>query len=250
MEGQAGKEVPCASTNTTSLSSDLAVSLKELLNEAEFIEALEKCVAKILKAKIEKNEERIGKQEGEIHDLRVALAKREDEIKSLKSSMQQLECGMAACQSRADELEQYSRRNNVRVFGVKEAPGEDTDDQVIKVVSQQLGYNLSKAEIDRSHRSGKPRPAGSKPRPILVKLCSYRSKFALLKDRRKMKDSGFSIQEDLTKTNHEILMKLVKHPKVAAAWSTDGRVIAALKTNKDGVQVKKIFTSLQQVTAL
>nr|XP_054757115.1 protein unc-13 homolog C-like [Lytechinus pictus] len=220
-------------------------TMSDLSNSVE-----QKCVAKILKARIEKNEERIDKQEGEIHDLRVDLAMKEKEIKTLKSSVEKMESRMAACQTRADDLEQYSRRNNVRVFGVPEAPDEDTDDQVIKIVSNHLGYNLTKAEIDRSHRSGKPRSPNSKPRPILVKLCSHRSKFALLKNRRKMKDSGFSIQEDLTRANHEILMKLVKHPKVAAAWSADGRVIAALKTSQDGVQVKKVFTSLQQVTAL
>lgn len=234
----------------SSLSSDLTVTLKELLAEADFIEALEKCVSKILKARIERNEERLDKQEGEIHDLKISLAKKDEEIKSLKASVEKLESGLADGVSKADEQEQYSRRNNVRVFGVPETSGEDTDDQVIKIVSEHLDFNLTKAEIDRSHRSGKPRSPDSKPRPILVKLSSYRSKFAILKDRRKLKNTGFTIQEDLTKANHEILMKLVKHPKVAAAWSLDGRVMAALKTNKDGVTIKKTFMSLQQVTAL
>ena len=49
----------------------------------------------------------------------------------------------------------------------------------IKAVSEKLNCVLTKADIDRSHQSGKSRPVNAdgatcKPRPILVKFCSYR----------------------------------------------------------------------------
>lgn len=40
---------------------------------------------------------------------------------------------------KCDELEQYQRRDNVRVFGVPEVRGEDTDALVLKLVKDKHG---------------------------------------------------------------------------------------------------------------
>ncbi|XP_063965007.1 uncharacterized protein LOC135156439 [Lytechinus pictus] len=143
-----------------------------------------------------------------------------------------------------------SRRNFVRVFGIPEKKGEDTDQLLIKAVSDHLPCPISSANIDHSHRSGRPRADSKKPRPILVKLTHYRKKAALMKDRRQLKGSGISIQEDLTKANHHILLKLSNHPKVEAAWTVDGSIMAALKMNEEGISIKRGVTSLQEVSTL
>lgn len=240
------------SSTESSLSSefsDIHDIIKNIFREDEFVSALEKCIERVLSKRQREFEEKIERQEGDIHDLKVALDKKEAQVQSLTTSMKSLGSKIEAFESRANDLEQYSRRNSVRVFGVPETSKESTDDLVLKVVSEHLSCPMTKANIDRSHRSGKPR-TDDKPRPILVKLSSHRMKAELMKERRKLKGSGISIQEDLTSLNHKILIKLATHPKVEAAWSIDGRVMAALKTNEEGVQVKKLFSSLQQAATL
>ena len=170
------------------------------------------------------------------------LATMEESVETLKREM--------------NDIQQYSRRNSVRVFGIPETANEVTDVLVIDAVTKHLNCPLSVDDIDRSHRSGKPRASSGpgnnipKPRPILVKFCSYRKKAQIMKVKRKLKNTGLSIHEDLTTKNYDLLMKASKNSKVVAAWSVDGRIIASLKTNRDGHTVKKVITSATQLETL
>ena len=68
--------------------------------------------------------------------------------------------------------------------------------------------------------------------------------------KRNLKNTGISVNEDLTRRNHNLLIAASKSPKVEAAWSTDGRILAALKTTKEGKTVKKLITSMEQIKSL
>ena len=54
-----------------------------------------------------------------------------------------------------DSLELYTRRNSVRISGIPEELSENTADKVIKLADK-LDFILTSADIDRSHRVGKP----------------------------------------------------------------------------------------------
>ena len=104
-----------------------------------------------------------------------------------------------------DELEQYGRRNAVRVFGIpeikrnkKDGPVkfENTDALVLNVFKNKLNLNLSYHDISRSHRVGKPRDG--RPRPIIVKFVSYRRKREVFSCKKKLKGTDLTITEDLT----------------------------------------------------
>ena len=81
---------------------------------------------------------------------------------------------VACLEKAADQAEQYSRRNNIRISGYDEGEHESTDDTVMKMASD-IGSDLLLSEIDRSHRVGKPDPGRTKPREILIKFTSYRA---------------------------------------------------------------------------
>ena len=135
----------------------------------------------------------------------------------------------------ADEAEQYSRRNCLRITQIPETADEVTDEIVLKVADS-IDVKLSPSEIDRSHRVGKP---GTKQRrDIIVKLSTYRARERLFKSRSKLKDSEFRgvyINEDLTKMRGELLYearKCVKAGKLKGAWSTDGRILVKNTADK------------------
>ncbi|KAH3719062.1 hypothetical protein DPMN_061890 [Dreissena polymorpha] len=71
--------------------------------------------------------------------------------------------------------EQYSRRNNVRIFGDPESSdsNECFHDVVINLCKT-IGADVSLHEIDRLHRTGKR--GGRKPRPKIVKYPNYRAR--------------------------------------------------------------------------
>ena len=56
-----------------------------------------------------------------------------------------------------DAQQQYSRRNCLLLHGIEETKGEDTDDLVLEVRNDDMGLNISKTALDRSHRIGKPK---------------------------------------------------------------------------------------------
>ena len=86
-------------------------------------------------------------------------------------------------------------------------------------------------------------------RPIIIKFATYRTRQAVLKARRRLKDTGLTIVEDLTKSNYDILKKAKSSSKVTSVWSQDGRIIAALKTSGNGT-LKKVVTSMEEAKKL
>ena len=178
------------------------------------------------------------------------------EVKELREKVNDMDDTITNMQRNIDDLEQYGRRNSIRLHGVTEEANEDTDDLAIKAITTQLKCMLTKDDIDRSHRTGKPREANPqsktkpKPRPILIKLCSYRKLAEIMKLKRNLKNTGISVNEDLTRRNHSLLIAASKSPKVEAAWSTDGRILAAIKTTKEGKTLKKLITTMEQIKAL
>ena len=58
-----------------------------------------------------------------------------------------------------DSLEQYSRRNSLRIAGIPEEEGEETD-KIVLGLAANLNIELNQTEIDRSHHVGKPVPTG------------------------------------------------------------------------------------------
>ncbi len=70
--------------------------------------------------------------------------------------------------------EQYSRRCNIRIFGIQEIRGENCSEVVINFLKTELGLVISLEDIDRHHRVGPSRGDGS--RALIVKFVSYRVK--------------------------------------------------------------------------
>lgn len=103
-----------------------------------------------------------GQLREEMADLKRELVKKDNQIMHL--------------QDRVDELEQYSRRNSVRISGIPEEEHENTD-EIVQKVAESLGVEMSLEAIDRSHRAGRK---GDYVRPILCKFVSYRAKRALM----------------------------------------------------------------------
>ncbi|XP_070175357.1 uncharacterized protein [Littorina saxatilis] len=109
----------------------------------------------------------------EISDLKNLIAKKDHEILLLKDEV--------------DNLEQYSRRNCIRIGPIPESDHENPDNFATAIVNS-IGVDIGEA-IDRSHRIGKPpSPTTPNPRPFIVKLTSYRCKAAIMKARKKLRE--------------------------------------------------------------
>ena len=73
-----------------------------------------------------------------------------------------------------DELEQYGRRENLRIYNVPEEQDENDDgEKIVLKIAKELKIELHKSDIQRAHRLGKP---GNKPRPIIARFISYKKR--------------------------------------------------------------------------
>ena len=174
-----------------------------------------------------------------------------EELAGLKEKLLEKDREISLLKDQVDALEQYSRRNCVRIGPVPESADENTD-EIVKAVAKSVGVNLTDDAIDRSHRVGKKSATASRDRPILVRLTSYRHKEALVKARRALKQTDGAkivpsadwpplarnsgswatpasrkifINEDLTRIRAHVAAKarqLKRDQRISDTWTRDG----------------------------
>ena len=76
-----------------------------------------------------------------------------DELCRFEKRVSELETANTALRDDSDAQEQYNRCNSLLVHGIPEDQT-DTTDAVLSLCNRQLGLDLDKSEIDRSHRLG------------------------------------------------------------------------------------------------
>lgn len=152
-----------------------------------------------------------------------------DTVKSSQEIIAGLEEANSLLREQLDDLEQYTRRTNIRIFGIPEPTGtdpEDTDKKAIDFFTKELGITVSSNHISRSHRTGK---RGRTPRPIIVRLLHHNMKVQILRKRRDLKarETDFDIREDLTQCRRDILRYLhhdIPEGLIDKVWTIDGIV--------------------------
>lgn len=166
-------------------------------------------------------EQAIGHLNQQVEKLTDDQTKFRQENAFLKSRLNRLE-------SQVDEMEQYSRRNIIRVSGATELPNENTD-AIIMDLAKDLGTDLILSDIDRCHRVGAFQ--AGRPRPIIVKFTSYRAREKLFSKRRELKNiprmSRVFMNEDLTYRRNQLMYEArqaVRSKHIISAWSSDGKL--------------------------
>lgn len=172
-----------------------------------------------------------------------------DENSKLKADIKKLE---NTCKSNIDDLEQYSRRSCLRISGIKEEEGENTDEIVLDL-ARRVSADIRPEDVDRSHRVGRPREVNQntnavpRPREIIVKLANYRARMQLLKGRAFLRSTKarIFINEDLTSARKEIAYEcrgLKRDNKIKKMWTYNGNIF--IKDNND---IKKQISSVSEL---
>lgn len=165
------------------------------------------------------------------------------EIKKISSDNQQR---IISLENRLDDLEQYSRRNSLRLYGVPEEAGENTNVLVLDIFNSTLNVNLSTTDIDRTHRIG--RTSEKKPRAIIIKFVSYQSKSLVYLNKKKFKGSKIVLREDLTRKRLDVYMEAVSRYGLRRVNTRDGKIVVRSVPDDDGAsKVLFVATSLSEL---
>ena len=178
--------------NTKIMNDRLDILTKELTTNSEKIKTLEKDCKEFVKSldateeihnkKIDKMQEKIENIQEKVND--------DSEIIKIKNKLR--------------EMEDRSRRNNLRIDGIKEGTKESweqTEKKVQDIFMNKL--NLHNVKIERAHRTGKDADDEidiemneKRPRTIILKLLDFKDKTEILRNARRLQGTGIFINED------------------------------------------------------
>ncbi|KAK4311273.1 hypothetical protein Pmani_017207 [Petrolisthes manimaculis] len=178
----------------------------------------------------------------EIQELRDVIKERDSRITDLEKEVTSLKEAL-------DQQEQYTRRNNLRITGIKEKETEDVAEMSMDLINKNVCElePITIDDVDRVHRVGRRRDDGV-PRPILIRFSTYRARQRVYTNRRKlnlrqrqgipgrpwagMTESGASnniyVNEDLTRPRASMLWRARRgkqENKIKDCWSSDGNVL-------------------------
>ncbi|CAG2247340.1 unnamed protein product [Mytilus edulis] len=192
------------------------------------------------------------------YTIKATIDQYKQEINTLTNENQKLRDDL-------DSLEQYGRRDLMRINGIPDGGNTETSDKTTELVTtliKSIDRELQPGDIIRSHRIGSaPLTINSSengnhvqsktPRQIIVRLKDPQVKKRilrckkLLKNRRDMK--YVKLNEDLTKTRNNIAYK-VRQLKIERiikdTWTNDGKIM--VKDNQEQIHVVNTQESFDQ----
>ena len=182
--------------------------------------------------------EKLEKLEGRLFDTEMKAEKLESEVKSLKK-VNETATGMIKQQDRRirqnerelNDLQQYSRRWNLRVFKVPEKEETAADcTAVCAIFSDMVDIPITASDIEVAHRTGQR--SSARARPILVRFFDRKKRDSVLTSRRNLKNKGTVIGEYLTYANYQVFRKVSEHSATMSVWSSNGKILAKVKNGR------------------
>lgn len=204
----AAKKVFYGSEDESSQDNVVIHTLSKLINERA--DSIEKLVNENSK-KIDDNTLKI---EGLKKTLDFAFTEIKDtqkRVDNVDTRLKKEELKSSKLQTRVSDLESYSRRWNLKLYGIRESQNENVKDKVMELCQTILPEGKTKAAeaIDVVHRLGKTAQA-NKPRAIIIRfsLRSYRDAlWKAAKSHPFLREHKLRFAEDLSQSAKEARMK-------------------------------------------
>lgn len=168
--------------------------------------------------------------QGIMEDMKKGYIDIDVKIKSFESSIAKSRQEMDELFNKLDYIDNQSRRSNLLIDGIAEEKGETVSGLEIKiqqVLSENLGLDGTKIEIERAYRMGQFQE-GRKQRKIVVKFLRFKDRQRILFSAKKLKGTNIYINEDFSDVVQQRRRELL--PKLKAAREKGER--ASLRYDK------------------
>ena len=218
--------------------------IKEIFQQMkdEFLNSVNKRID-ILEGKLFEKDQENDQLKKNISDLKEEIENKQTEINERKAEnvklKEEIESNNITMESKMNDIEQYSRKNNIRISGLPETGTETAEVTTLKVVQKMNevlpDLDLQPEHIDIAHRMGKHKK--DRHRQIIVKFNSRMKKDQILRKRKSFKGTDIFISEDLTPTNQLVLACIRRKmpDEVEQSWSKGGHLYYKLKSDLNTV---------------
>ena len=154
----------------------------------------------------------------DVNDMKCGLDQNAQSINTLCVKQEDLSQSVSRLEDEIDRLEGFSRRNNIKLFGIPEEDGlrEDCAEAVRNVLQTYIPEIAWQSDvIERAHRLGRSQ-RNSNPRPIIAKFQRWGDAMTLMKHREARADmdgDGLRVAQDLTRRQSQQLRQLREQGK-------------------------------------
>ena len=163
----------------------------------------------------------------EVAALKKKIVNYEERIESFENKLTQQDQVVKKLMKKMNDHDQHNRRWCLRVNGF-EKPKSPYEEQyvskqlVLTMLRDHLDINLDPMEVDSSHRLGAP--SKTNKQTIYIRLLHRSNVELILKRRKSLVGSGYSIMEDVSEDNRGLLNRLNDDDRIDDSWYTRGKL--------------------------
>lgn len=215
---------PTTRNVTTPFSKQDEVTLANMIRNIvkEELESHKEGLQEFISSKLLVTNERLNELSKEVKDITESLEftqkQVEEDTKAIKKDIERLKKNVGEIErdlldpedvsKKLIELEDRSRRNNLRIDGIQESDDESwekCEEDLQNIIKDKLDID-KEIEIDRCHRAGKKQY--NRPRTIVCRITNFKDKQLILKNAKKLKNTGIYIYEDFCRDTMELRKQL------------------------------------------
>jgi len=153
----------------------------------------------------------------------------------------------------ANDNEQHNRMNNLRIRGINADRSVNCRTAATEFIRSKLHISISPDDLEAAHpipnrpatsSTAEAARASSREPTVIVRFWRRELRDDVLRNRRVLKGTPFSIGEDLTALNLKTLNRLRNSHQVNKTWSWNGRIYALLSSGRK--IIVKPFQTIEQ----
>lgn len=190
--------------------------LEELITKK--LEDVKKDIISVIKDYVTKQVEVL---ESRVLDMEIRNDSLQAENERLHEKMEDMKERVAKAEALAVENNQYSRRNNIRIFGLPENVEESCKSKVVTFLKDKLDLEMGD-QVLVAHRTGIKKTG--KVRHVIVQLSNRAAKEKVMGARKVLKGSGSSIGDDLCPEYMALINRMKTIDPLLEIWSWMGIV--------------------------
>ena len=168
---------------------------------------------------IKKSQEQIKELKKEVTDLKSSVEHTDADLNDLSDRVDEIydyQVDPEYVTNKLIDLEDRSRRNNLRIDGISEPRNEtweECEEEIKKACNEKLC--VKNVQIERAYRSKKSKSnsISEKPRTIVCKLLNYKQKEEILRNTKNLKGSNFFINEDFCRETMQYRKNILEEVK-------------------------------------
>lgn len=139
-----------------------------------------------------------------------------------------------------EELEQYSRLENIRIYGLPEKKNEVVTEEVVSLLNSKLEVGLKPEDISICHRL---KATENGMRPIIVKFVRRATKSEVYQLKSRLKGTKFIIREDLTRQRAVMVKELVSRFTNRSVFTSNGNIFVKLNNKIHRIRNKTEYNN-------